>query len=193
MNNKVILPIRLDSYAGDTSALEAHLYNDKEEYGGKSVPDDSMWAAVYILNGKIDHSMTEYGYRSLEELLKAYKNEKIVGLRENREDAELESLYQETRHYWGELENMKSGKCMEEAVAMKEGIAVMTVQPKPLFSPQDPKNSPINLPGAIRHYLKARGIWQTIEGRFVLNDEVSRQVRKDALRFGIEEKHRMGI
>ncbi len=33
----------------------------------------------------------------------------------------LESLYQETRHYWGELENVKSGKqCMDEAVAMKE-------------------------------------------------------------------------
>ena len=88
MNNKVILPIRLDSYAGDTSALEAHLFNDKEEYGGKSVPDDSMWAAVYILNGKIDHSLTEYGYRSLEELLKTHKNEKIIGLRENRKDAE---------------------------------------------------------------------------------------------------------
>ena len=88
MNNKVILPIRLDSYAGDTSALEAYLYDDKEEYGGKSVPDDSMWAAVYILNGKIDHSLTEYGYRSLEELLKTHKNEKIIGLRENRKDAE---------------------------------------------------------------------------------------------------------
>lgn len=34
----------------------------------------------------------------------------------------LESLYQETQHYWGELENVKSGKqCMGEAVATKEG------------------------------------------------------------------------
>lgn len=90
MSNKVILPVRLDSYAGETSALEAHLFNDKEEYGNKSVPDDSMWIAVYIVNGKIDHSQTDYGYRSLDELLKTYKNEKIIGLRENRNDAELE-------------------------------------------------------------------------------------------------------
>jgi len=88
MNNKIILPVRLDSYAGDTSALETHLFNDKEEYGGKSVPDDSMWIAVYIVNGKIDHSLTEYGYRSLEELLNTHKDEKIIGLRENRKDAE---------------------------------------------------------------------------------------------------------
>lgn len=88
--NKVILPIRLDSYAGDESALEAHFYEDKEEYGGKSVPDDSMWIAVYILDGKIDHSMTEYGYRSLEELLDTHKKEKIMGLTENRKDAGLE-------------------------------------------------------------------------------------------------------
>lgn len=90
MNNKLILPIRLDSYAGKTSALEAHLFKNKEEYGGKSVPDDCMWAAVYILDGKIDHSMTDYGYRSLEELLKTHKKEKIIGLTENRKDAELE-------------------------------------------------------------------------------------------------------
>jgi len=60
------------------------------------------------------------------------------------------------------------------------------------FSPQTPQNPPVNLPGAIRHYLKARKIWQTIESRFALNDEVSRQVRKDTLRFGIEERFRMG-
>lgn len=90
MKNKVIIPIRLDSYAGDESALEAHFFEDKEEYGGKSVPDDSMWAAVYILDGKIDHSMTEYGYRSLEELLDTHKKEKIMGIKENRKDAELE-------------------------------------------------------------------------------------------------------
>ena len=61
------------------------------------------------------------------------------------------------------------------------------------YSPQAPQNPPVNLPGAIRHYLKERGIWQTIEGRFSLNDVVSRQVRKDTVRFGIEEQHRMGI
>ena len=60
------------------------------------------------------------------------------------------------------------------------------------YSPHAPQNPPVNLPGAIRQYLKARKIWQTIEGRFTLNDEVSRQVRKDTVRFGIEEKHRMG-
>lgn len=86
----VILPIRLDSFAGDNSALEAHFYEDKEEYGGKSVPDDSMWIAVWIVNGKIDHSLTEYGYHSLEEILKTHKKEKIIGLRENQKDAELE-------------------------------------------------------------------------------------------------------
>lgn len=90
MKDKKIIPVRLDSYAGDTSALEAHFFDDKDEYGGKSVPDDCMWAAVYIQDGKIDHSMTDYGYRSLEELLETYKGEKIIGLRENRKDAELE-------------------------------------------------------------------------------------------------------
>ncbi len=73
----------------------------------------------------------------------------------------------------------------------QEGI-VMLIHSSPPFSPQAPQNSPVNLPGAIRHYLKARKIWQTIESRFALNDEVSRQVRKDTLRFGIEERFRMG-
>lgn len=63
----------------------------------------------------------------------------------------------------------------------------------PPFSPQAPQNPPVNLPGAVRHYLKARKIWQTIESRFALNDEVSRQVRKDTFRFGIEEKYRLGV
>lgn len=80
-DNKVILPVRLDSYAGNTSALEAHLFSDKEEYGGKSVPDDSMWAAVHIVNGKIDNDLTDYGYRSRKELLETYKKEKIMGVR----------------------------------------------------------------------------------------------------------------
>ncbi|MDO8727110.1 MAG: hypothetical protein Q7J35_13660 [Candidatus Methanoperedens sp.] len=63
----------------------------------------------------------------------------------------------------------------------------------PPFSPQAPQTPPVNLPGAIRHYLKARQIWQTFEGRFALNDEVSGQVRRDTLRFRIEEKHRLGL
>lgn len=66
------------------------------------------------------------------------------------------------------------------------------IQTRPPFSPQAPQNPPVNLPGAIRQYLKARKIWQTIESRFALNDGVSRQVRKDTLRFGIEERFRMG-
>ncbi|MDO8727116.1 MAG: hypothetical protein Q7J35_13690 [Candidatus Methanoperedens sp.] len=56
-----------------------------------------------------------------------------------------------------------------------------------------PQKLPVNLPGAIRHYLKARQIWQTFKGRFALNDEVSRQVRKDTVRFGIEERFRVGL
>jgi len=63
----------------------------------------------------------------------------------------------------------------------------------PPFSPPAPQNLPVNLPGATRQYLKARQIWQTIEGRFALNDEVSGQVRRDTLRFGIDEMYRMGI
>ena len=66
------------------------------------------------------------------------------------------------------------------------------IQTRPPFSPQAPQNPPVNLPGAIRQYLKARQIWQTIESRFALNDEVSTQVRKDTFRFGIEERFRMG-
>ncbi len=86
----VILPVRLDSYAGNKSALEAHFFEDKEEYGGQSVPDDSMWIAVHIVNGKIDHGLTDYGYQSLEELLDAHKKENVIGLKENRKDAQLE-------------------------------------------------------------------------------------------------------
>ena len=70
---------------------------------------------------------------------------------------------------------------------------MIDVQTHPPFSPRTPQNPPVNLPGDTRHYLKARGIWQTIEGRFALNDEVSRQVRRDTLRFRIDEKYRLGI
>lgn len=88
----VILPVRLDSYAGKKSAIEVHFYEDKEEYAGQSIPDDSMWIAVPIINGKVSHDDIDHGYKSLEELLKEYKNHnlKIIGLRENRKDAELE-------------------------------------------------------------------------------------------------------
>ncbi len=88
MNNKVILPMRLDSYAGDTSELEVRLFKTPEDY--PQDPNKSMWAAVHIVNGKIDHSLTDYGYHSLKELLTTYKNEKIIGLKENRKDAGLE-------------------------------------------------------------------------------------------------------
>lgn len=67
------------------------------------------------------------------------------------------------------------------------------VQTHPPFSPQAPQNPPVNLPRAIRQYLKARQIWQTFEGRFILNDEVSRQIRRDTLSLRIEEKYRVGI
>ncbi len=51
----------------------------------------------------------------------------------------------------------------------------------------------MNLSAAIREYLKARRIWETLNGRYVLNDEVSKQVRRDSLRFRIKEKHRLGV
>lgn len=62
----------------------------------------------------------------------------------------------------------------------------------PPISPQTPQNPHVNLPEAIRQYLKARGIWQTRGAQFCLNDEHSRQVRRDTLRFGIEERFRVG-
>lgn len=51
----------------------------------------------------------------------------------------------------------------------------------------------MNLAVAIRDYLKARRIWETLNDRYVLNDEISKQVRRDTLRFGIEEKQRLGV
>lgn len=67
------------------------------------------------------------------------------------------------------------------------------VQTHPPFSPQAPQNPPKSLAEAIRQYLKARGIWNTLGDNFVLNDVVSRQVRRDTLRFRIEQKHWMGV
>lgn len=79
-----------------------------------------------------------------------------------------------------------------ERIVFREGIVMLIITQSP-FSPQAPHNPPVNLPGAIRHYLKARKIWQTIESRFALNDDVSRQVRTDTVRFGIQERFRMGL
>lgn len=62
----------------------------------------------------------------------------------------------------------------------------------PPLSPQTPQTPPVNLPGAIRQYLKARQIWQTRGARFILNDEHSRQVRRDTVRFRIDKRDRLG-
>jgi len=70
---------------------------------------------------------------------------------------------------------------------------VKDAQPHPPFSPQTPQNPPLNLPGAIRQYLKVRKIWQVYKGRFALNDVVSRQVRKDTIRFRIDVKYWLGL
>lgn len=80
MAEKVIIPVRIDSYAGNTTALEVHKFEDKEEYAAKSIPDDSMWIAVYMIDGRVKYDLTDYGYESLEELLETYKNERIVGV-----------------------------------------------------------------------------------------------------------------
>lgn len=57
-----------------------------------------------------------------------------------------------------------------------------------------PLQNPLkNLPRAIREYFKSRRIWQVTGDHFVLNDEFSRQVRRDTLRFRITEKHRIDI
>lgn len=66
-------------------------------------------------------------------------------------------------------------------------------EPHPPLSPQTIQYPSISLANAIRRHLKQRGIWQTIEGRFAVNDEVSRQVRRDTLRFRIEEKYWLGV
>ena len=85
-----VLPVRLDSYTGKTSALEAHFFKDREEYAAQSVPDDHMWIAVWIKDGKVEYDTIDYGFQSLEELLETYKTEKIIGLKEDRKDADLE-------------------------------------------------------------------------------------------------------
>lgn len=59
--------------------------------------------------------------------------------------------------------------------------------------PHGPQNLSTNLPGAIRDYFTSRHIWQAMGGHFVLNDEFSLQVRRDTLRFRIDERYRIGI
>lgn len=58
------------------------------------------------------------------------------------------------------------------------------------FTLRDPLRS---LSGAMRAHLEARRIWETTEDGFALNDEVSRQVRRDTLRFRIDEKYWVGL
>lgn len=74
MDNKVVLPVRLDSYTGKDSALEAFFRGSEEK---------SMWIAVWIVNGKVEHDTIDYGYRSLEDLLETYKGETVIGLRKS--------------------------------------------------------------------------------------------------------------
>ena len=74
MDNKVVLPVRLDSYTGKDSALEAS-FRGSEEKG--------MWIAVWIVNGKVEHDTIDYGYMSLEDLLETYKGETVIGLRKS--------------------------------------------------------------------------------------------------------------
>lgn len=88
MGKKEIMPVRIDTVHGRTSELEVRLFKKIEEY--PKYPDVSMWVAVPIVDGRVLHDDIDYGYRSLEELLKTYKNEKIIGVKENRKDAELE-------------------------------------------------------------------------------------------------------
>lgn len=59
-------------------------------------------------------------------------------------------------------------------------------------SPQAPKTSK-GTEAAIREYLKKRRIWETFMGRYVLNDEVSKQVRRDTQRFRIRRRFWVGI
>lgn len=88
MSKTVIIPVRIDTVHGETSELEVRLFKNIDEY--PEYPNKSMWIAVPIVDGKVMYDDIDYGYRSLKELLKAYKNEKIIGRRTNRKDADLE-------------------------------------------------------------------------------------------------------
>lgn len=63
----------------------------------------------------------------------------------------------------------------------------------PPLSPQAPQTPPKSLAEAIRDYFEARRIWETIGDSFALNDEVSRQVRRDTLRFRVRQEHWLGV
>lgn len=67
------------------------------------------------------------------------------------------------------------------------------VQTHPPFSPRAPQKPPVNLPGAIRQHLTVRKIWQVYNGSFALTDVVSRQVRRDTLRFRARQEHWLGV
>lgn len=59
----------------------------------------------------------------------------------------------------------------------------------PIFqSPKIPKSTE----ASIREYLKARRIWETFRGRYVLNDEYTLQIRRDTQKFRIERRFRLG-
>ncbi len=88
------------------------------------------------------------------------------------------------------LKNRKEIDRISTDEVRKGGIAVTKTHPP--FSPLASQNLPANLPGAIRQHMKARRIWQALGGCFLLNDEFSRQVRRDTLRFRIDEKYRIG-
>lgn len=61
------------------------------------------------------------------------------------------------------------------------------------LSPQAPQNPSKSLAEAIRAYFGARRIWETIGDSFALNDEVSRQVRRNTLRFRVRQEHWLGV
>ncbi len=88
MTNRTIIPVRVDTVHGETSELEVRLFETTDKY--PEYPSKSMWIAVPVVDGKVMYDDIDYGYRSLRELLKTYKNEKIIGLKENRKDAKLE-------------------------------------------------------------------------------------------------------
>lgn len=100
----------------------------------------------------------------------------------NNWQSKLMGLYNECQSFWGALEQMKG----------RGGIAVKEVQTLPPILPATPHTLPVSLPGAIRRYLSARGIWQVTGVQFRLNDEYSRQVRRDSLAFTIDERYRTG-
>lgn len=84
----------------------------------------------------------------------------------------------------------QKGEATEPKPILQKGEVA---EPHPPLPPQTPPNPSVSLAEAIRRYFKTRNIWQTSEGKFVLNDEFSKQVRRDTARWGIPEKYRVGI